>query len=170
MDLSRGFSDILHKCIIRITKVSTATSPPINSGVFVCIMFNTYRSASCVQDRIRVSPARRVTVRKNRYNFTHFYPQRERTCTTHRCEREASCSCKEPQNLSVPTDLFPSLVTVTSISLRYCILFSSSFGDQSPRNLRSYRCALSSVKSYCSCCFPLGLKEARNGAVGEGWL
>lgn len=62
---------------------------------------------------------------------------------------------QSPRNLldSLHIDSFSSLsLSLSSFHLFLLIFCPPVFGDQSPRNLRSYWCALSSVKSSCSCC------------------
>lgn len=126
-------------------------------------VFRTYRSASCVRSRVRVSPARlasspcvkqrRATRKKKKrgrwrgekiLRTPPHSREARRACGTHRC-RAAAASCSRVGKSRVRNvsgrggggRLF--LVFLVFLHLRHLLLSPS--GDRSPRNLRSRRCA-----------------------------
>lgn len=162
-------------------------------------VFRTYRSASCVRSRVRVSPARlasspcvkkrRATRKKKegarwgREDFKHSPHSREarRACGTHRCGA-AAASCSRVGKSRVRNVFWEGGGTLSCLScvflhLRHRHLLLSLSGDQSPRNLRSRRCALSPRTGLKSCRSapppPPLLRSFReeaeeSGAAGEG--
>lgn len=143
---------------------SAATSSPVKSAEPK--VFHTYRSASCVHNRIRVSPARLVSPCVKAVKcYALLSPESEGMQDAQVRTGGAlfsSCDSKCPTLLSLGGQLF--LCDTVSFS-------SSVFGDQSPRNLRSYWCALSSVK-ILSLVLPLRLawRRRRIGLLERGWV
>lgn len=133
-------------------------------------VFRTYRSASCVRSRVRVSPARlasspcvkkrRATRKKRggeggggRKDFTHS-PTLERR-GGHAGRTGAGQRQRPAHELErAASEMFPgggglSCLSCVFLHLRHLLLCLS--GDQSPRNLRSRRCALSPRAGLKSC-------------------